>query len=99
MHGTKAVRHEQEISNAGRYKLDFAEIAQCKPVLLGLTLPRNLVKPFMSLYKTEWVCTPNGESVAMDSEWRERGYGFRFLYDSGFIIDAVYRQRIVWALV
>jgi hypothetical protein len=46
-----------------------------------------------------WVWTPNGESVAMDSEWRERGYGFRFLYDSGFIIDAVYRQRIAWALV
>jgi hypothetical protein len=33
---------------------------QCKPVLLGLSLAGNLVKPLMSLYGTAW---------------RERGYG------------------------
>jgi hypothetical protein len=41
-------------------KMDFAEIDQCEPVLLGLSLARNLVKPLLSLYGTEW---------------RERGYG------------------------
>ncbi len=40
--------------------LDFTEIDQCKPVLLGLSLAGNLVKPLLSLYGTEW---------------RERGYG------------------------
>jgi hypothetical protein len=40
--------------------LDFAEIDQCKPVLLGLSLAGNPVKPLLSLYGTEW---------------RERGYG------------------------
>jgi hypothetical protein len=40
--------------------MDFAEIDQCKPVLLELSLAENLVKPFMSLYG------PNGGSVAMD---------------------------------
>ena len=44
----------------GGKKLDFAEIDQCKPVLLGLSLAGNLVKPLLSLYGTEW---------------RERGYG------------------------
>ncbi len=39
--------------------LDFAERDECKPVLLGLSLAGNLVKPIMSLYGTEW---------------RERGY-------------------------
>ncbi len=57
---SEAVRHERDISNAGRKTLDFAEIDQCKPVLLGLSLAGNLVKPFLSLYGTEW---------------RERGYG------------------------
>jgi hypothetical protein len=52
--------HEREISNAGRQKLDFTEIEQCKPVLLGLSLAGNLVKPLLSLY---------------GAEWRERGYG------------------------
>jgi hypothetical protein len=33
---------------------------KCKPVLLGLSLAGNLVKPLLSLYGTEW---------------RERGYG------------------------
>jgi hypothetical protein len=33
-----------------------------KPVLLGLSLAGNLVKPLMSLYGTKW---------------RERGYGLR----------------------
>ena len=41
-------------------KLDFAEVDQCKPVLLGLSLAGNLVKPLMSLY---------------EAEWREHGYG------------------------
>jgi hypothetical protein len=54
--------HEREISNAGRLKLDFTEIDQCKPVLLGLSLAKNLVKSLLSLYRTEW---------------RERGYGLR----------------------
>ncbi len=57
---TEAVRHERDISNTGRQKLDFSEIDQCKPVLLGLSLAGNLVKPLLSLYGTEW---------------RERGYG------------------------
>ncbi len=52
----------QVISDAGRYKLDFAKIDQYKPVLLGLSLAGNLVKPLMSLYGTEW---------------RDRGYGLR----------------------
>jgi hypothetical protein len=59
---TEAVRHEREISNAGRKKLDFSEIDQGKPVLLRLSLAGNLVKPLLSLYGTEW---------------RERGYGLR----------------------
>ncbi len=42
--------------------MDFAEIGQCKLVLLGLSLAGNLVKPLLSLYGTEW---------------RERGYGLR----------------------
>ncbi len=54
--------HEREISNAGRQKMDFAEIGQWKPVLLGLSLAGNLVKPLLYLYGTEW---------------RERGYGLR----------------------
>jgi hypothetical protein len=57
---TEAVRHEREISNAGSKKLDFSERNVCKPVLLGLSLAENLVKPLTSLYGTEW---------------RERGYG------------------------
>jgi hypothetical protein len=57
---TEAVRHEREISNAGRKKLDFAEIDLYKPVLPRLSLAGNLVKPLMSLHGTEW---------------RERGYG------------------------
>jgi hypothetical protein len=39
--------------------LDFAERDECKPVLLGLSLAGNVVKPLLSLYGTEW---------------RERGY-------------------------
>jgi hypothetical protein len=46
----------------GGKKLDFAEIDQCKPVLLGLSLAGNLVEPSMG---------PNGGSVAMDSVVRE----------------------------
>jgi hypothetical protein len=41
-------------------KLVFAERDERKPVLLGLSLAGNLVKPLLSLYGTEW---------------RERGYG------------------------
>jgi hypothetical protein len=36
---------------------------ECKPLLLGLSLAGNLVKPLFSLYWTEW---------------RERGYGLWF---------------------
>jgi hypothetical protein len=38
----------------GGNKLDFAERDQCKPVLLRLLLARNLEKPLMSLFGTEW---------------------------------------------
>jgi hypothetical protein len=54
------VRHEREISNAGRLKPDFAERDKCKPVLLRLSLAGKLEKPLLSLY---------------GAEWRERGYG------------------------
>jgi hypothetical protein len=43
----------------------FSEVDQCKPVLLGLSLTGNPVKPVLSLYGTEW---------------RERGYGLRPLH-------------------
>jgi hypothetical protein len=45
-------------------KTGFAEIDQCKPVLLRLSLAGNLVKSLLSLYGTEW---------------REPGYGLRRL--------------------
>jgi hypothetical protein len=38
----------------GGKKLDFYERDECKPVLLGLSLAGNLVKPPLSLYGTEW---------------------------------------------
>jgi hypothetical protein len=44
----------------GEVKTDFSERDECKPVLLGLSLVGNLVKPLISLYGTEW---------------RDRGYG------------------------
>jgi hypothetical protein len=53
--------HEREISNAGGKNRIFTEIDKCKPVLLGLSLAENLVKPLLSLYGTKW---------------RERGYGY-----------------------
>jgi hypothetical protein len=34
---SEGVRHEREISCAGRLKLNFSDIDQCKPVLLGLS--------------------------------------------------------------
>jgi hypothetical protein len=46
--------HEQLISSGGRFKPAFAERNKCKPVLLGFSLARNLVKPLLSLYGTEW---------------------------------------------
>jgi hypothetical protein len=52
--------HEQLISNGGRFKLAFAERDKCKPVLLVLSLARNLVKPLLSLYGTEWRERGNG---------------------------------------
>jgi hypothetical protein len=61
---SEGVRHEREISNAGRLNLNFSEIDQCKPVLLGLSLAGNLVKPLLFLYGTKW---------------RERGYGLSHL--------------------
>jgi hypothetical protein len=45
-YSSKAVRHEREILNEGRWKLDFAEIDQCKPFLLGLSLAGNLSPTF-----------------------------------------------------
>jgi hypothetical protein len=61
--------HEQLISNDGRFKPAFAERDKCKPVLLGLSLAGNLVKPLLSLY---------------GAEWRERGYGLgRFQMQGG----------------
>ncbi len=57
---TRGGGHEQLISNGGGFKPAFAERDKCKPVLLGLSLAGNLVKPLMSLYGTEW---------------RDRGYG------------------------
>jgi hypothetical protein len=39
---SEAVRHERHISNAWRYKLDFAERDKCKLVLLGLSPAGNL---------------------------------------------------------
>jgi hypothetical protein len=52
--GSEAVRHERELSNAGRKKPDFAERDKCKPVLLRLSLAENLEKTLLSLYRTEW---------------------------------------------
>jgi hypothetical protein len=57
---SEAVRHDREISIAGRLKLDFAKRDHGQPVLLGLSLAGNLAKPLISLY---------GTGV------RERGYG------------------------
>ncbi len=57
-----------EISIAGRKKLDFAEIDQCKPVLLGRSLAGNPVKPLMSLYGTEW----RDRGYGLGREWRRR---------------------------
>jgi hypothetical protein len=48
------VRHEREISNAGRKKLDFTQKDKCKPVLLRLSWAGNLEKPLMSLYGIKW---------------------------------------------
>jgi hypothetical protein len=45
--------------------MDFAEIDQCKPDLLELSLAGNLFKPLMSLY---------------GAEWRERGYGHTYIW-------------------
>jgi hypothetical protein len=42
-------------------KLDFAERDECKPVLLGLSLAGNLVKPLMLRSSMG----PNGGNVAM----------------------------------
>ncbi len=57
----EAARHERELSNIGRKKLDFAERGKCKTVLLRLSLAGNLVKPctYVPLW-FEW-------SVAMES--------------------------------
>ncbi len=45
----------------GGKNLDFAEMDQCKPVFLGLSLAGYLVKPLLSSIG------PNGGSVATDS--------------------------------
>ncbi len=44
--------------------MDFAERDKCKPVLLRLSLARNLEKPLMSLYGSKW-----RKRCYMDSEW------------------------------
>ncbi len=59
---TEAVDMNGRFQIQGGKNWDFAEIYQCKPVLLGLSLAGNLVKPLLSLYGTEW---------------RERGYRLR----------------------
>ncbi len=46
--------HEQLSSNAGWSKVDFAQRDKCKPVLLRLSLARNLEKSVMSLFWTGW---------------------------------------------
>ncbi len=60
VHESRDGGHEQLILSGGRFKPAFAERNKCKPVLLGFSLARNLVKPLFSLYGTEW---------------RDRGYG------------------------
>ncbi len=50
------------MEGAWLWTLVFAERDELKPVLLGLSLAGNLVKPLLSLYGTEW---------------REFGYGLR----------------------
>jgi hypothetical protein len=42
-------------SDAEWTKLDFAERAKCRPILLRLSLAINLEKPAMSLYGTKWI--------------------------------------------
>ncbi len=46
--------HEQLSSNAGWSKLDFFQRDKCKPVILRLSLARNLEKSVMSLFWTGW---------------------------------------------
>jgi hypothetical protein len=63
----------------------FAERDKCKPVLLGLSLAGNLVKPLLSLYGTEW---------------RERGYGLgRFQIQGGenwILPQKINANRFFW---
>ncbi len=46
-------------------KTGFCRKNECKPVLLGLSLAWNLVKPLMSLYGTEWRERDYGLSIEM----------------------------------
>ncbi len=69
---SEAVRYEREISNAGRYKLDFAKIDKCKPVLLRLSLAGNLEKNTYVLF-------------LYGTEWRERGCGLCLPDDIGLV--------------
>ncbi len=63
--------------------MDFAEIDQCKPVLLGLSLAGNLVKALLFLFGTEWREPGYTESGNLEkplislhvAEWWERGSG------------------------
>jgi hypothetical protein len=56
---SEAVRHERDMQGGKNW---IFPKEKCKPVLLRLSLARNLVKPLLSLYGIEW---------------RERGYGLR----------------------
>ena len=59
----------EAVDRNGRFQMQggenwiFTEINQGKPILLGLSLAGNLVKPLLSLY-----IGMNGGSVATDSE-------------------------------
>ncbi len=77
----EAVRHEREMQGGKNWKLDFSERDECEPVLLGLSLAGNLVKPLLSLYGTEW---------------RERGYGLWKVSEDQWSggHDTTYQERL-----
>jgi len=56
--------HEQLSSNAGWSKLDFAQRDKCKPVLLRLSLARNLEKSVPLLDRMEGARLPPQRTIA-----------------------------------
>jgi hypothetical protein len=58
----EAIRHEREMSNAGRKKMDFTERDKCKPVLLRLSLAGNLEK-HVSLWERMEQCCGSGSGI------------------------------------